>query len=63
MGYQEHAELGPGGPDLAHPGGDDPQGVDVEAGVGFVQHGEIGLQHRHLQDFVTLLSPRRKTRR
>ena len=34
--------------------GDDFQGVDVEAGIGFVQDGEAGLQKGHLQDFVTL---------
>ena len=35
--------------------GDDPQRVDVEAGIGFVEHGEARLQQRHLQDFHALL--------
>ena len=26
-----------------------------EAGIGFVQNGELGLEHQHLQDFVALL--------
>jgi len=33
----------------------DPQGVDVEAGVGLVEHGDLRLQHRHLQDLDALL--------
>ena len=35
--------------------GHDLQRVDVEAGIGFVQHAEPRLQQRHLQDFVALL--------
>ena len=29
--------------------------VDVEAGVGLVEHREVGLHHRHLEDLVALL--------
>src|SRR6185312_1750811 len=39
---------------LVHPVRHDLQGIDVEAGVGLVQHGEPGLQHQHLQDLVAL---------
>src|SRR5262245_50781048 len=35
--------------------GDDPEGVDVEAGIGLVEHGDARLEQRHLQDFVALL--------
>src|SRR5437870_100183 len=35
--------------------GDDPQGVDVEAGIGLVEHAQPRLQQRHLQDLVALL--------
>ena len=35
--------------------GDDAQGVDVEARVGLVEHGDLGLEHRHLQDLAALL--------
>ena len=38
-----------------HAAGDGLQCVDVEARVGFVEDGELRLQHRHLQDFVALL--------
>ncbi len=33
----------------------DPQRVDVEAGVGLVEDGQVGLEHRHLQDLGPLL--------
>ena len=33
-------------------GGDDAEGVDVEAGVGFVEDGEGGVEHGHLEDFI-----------
>jgi len=35
--------------------GDDLERVDVQPGVGLVQHCEPGFQQRHLQDFVALL--------
>ena len=35
--------------------GDDLQRVDVEAGIGFVEHGEPRLEQRHLQNLVALL--------
>ena len=31
------------------------QRIDVEAGIGFIQNGELGLEHRHLQNFHALL--------
>ena len=31
------------------------QRVDVEAGVGLVEHGDVGLEHRHLEHLVALL--------
>ncbi len=31
------------------------QRVDIQPGIGFVQDGELGLQHGHLQHFVALL--------
>ena len=34
---------------------DDPQGVDVEARVGLVEHRDLRAQHRHLQDLEALL--------
>src|SRR5664280_2260072 len=38
-----------------HPAGDDPEGIDVEAGVGLVQDGELRLENCHLQNLVALL--------
>jgi hypothetical protein len=35
--------------------GDDFQRVDIEAGIGLVQHAEPRLQQRHLQDLIALL--------
>ena len=35
--------------------GDDFERVDVEAGIGFVEHGEPRLEQRHLQNLVALL--------
>ena len=35
--------------------GHDLEGVDVEAGVGLVENGELGIEHGHLQDLVALL--------
>ena len=35
--------------------GDDAQRVDVETGVGLVEHGDLRLEHRHLQDLDALL--------
>ena len=35
--------------------GDDLEGVDVEPGVGLVEHRDLRLQHRHLQDLDALL--------
>ena len=31
------------------------QRVDVEAGVGLVEHGDVGLEQRHLEHLVALL--------
>jgi len=35
--------------------GNDLQRVDVEPGIGLVEHAELGLEQRHLQDLVALL--------
>ena len=40
--------------------GDDPQRVDVEARVGFVEDRQLRLEQRHLQDLVALLLAARK---
>ena len=34
---------------------DDPQGVDVEAGIGFIQYDEGWIEKCHLQDFGAFL--------
>ena len=39
----------------AMPADDLAQRVDVEAGVGLVEHRDVGLHQRHLQDLVALL--------
>ena len=31
------------------------ESVDIESGVGLVEHAELGLEHRHLEDLVALL--------
>ena len=41
--------------ELLDAAGDDLQRVDIEPGVGFVEHSHPRLQHRHLQDLDTLL--------
>ncbi len=41
--------------ELVDAAGDDPQRVDVEAGIGLVEDREPRLEQRHLQDFVALL--------
>src|SRR5947207_12656606 len=53
MGDQEHAELG-----VEHridALGDDPQGVDVEPGVGLIEDRDLGLDDRHLEHLQPLL--------
>ena len=40
---------------FVHTLGHDAQGVDVEARVGLVEDAETGLEHGHLEYFVTLL--------
>ncbi len=53
MRDHERARLGPD--ELVHAVRDDSERVDVEAGVGLVEHGDLRLQHRHLQDLDALL--------
>ena len=55
MRDQQHAEIGAGALHLADAVGDDAERVDVEAGVGLVEDGDLGLEDGHLQDFVALL--------
>ena len=53
VGYQHCRPFGPAqGIDAV---GHQPQRVDVETGIGLVQHAHLGFQHRHLQDLETLL--------
>src|SRR5437867_2610568 len=40
--------------ELVHARGHDAQRVDVEAGIGFVEDGELRLQHGHLENLVSL---------
>ena len=40
---------------------DNAQGVDVEAGIRFVQNGKTGLQHGHLKNFVALFLTARES--
>ena len=47
------AQVGPD--EAAHTACHDPQRVDVEAGVGLVEHRDPRFQHRHLQDLDALL--------
>src|SRR5664280_1578884 len=53
MGDDDHGPIGTS--KRVHPTGDDPEGIDVEAGVCLVQDGELRLENRHLQDLVALL--------
>src|ERR1019366_3194 len=59
MGDDDHGPVG--SPQRVHPAGDDPEGIDVEAGVGLVQDGELRLENRHLQDLVALLLTTRES--
>ena len=54
MGDEQRAGL-PGRADPVDALGHDAQGVDVEAGVGLVQDGDLGLEQLELQDLVALL--------
>ena len=40
---------------FANSGGNDAQGIDVKAGVGFVENCNLWFEKRHLHDFVALL--------
>src|SRR4051812_21885079 len=51
---QEDPERRALGAHLGDATGDVTERVDVEAGVGLVEHGEVGLEHRHLEDLVLL---------
>ena len=53
VGDQQHAAIG--GAQRIHAARHHLQRVDVEAGVGLVEHRERGLEHQHLQDLVALL--------
>ena len=41
--------------------GHHPQGIDIEARVGFIENRQFRFQHGHLQDLVALLLPARET--
>ena len=51
----EDPELRPVRADLLDAGRDLAQRVDVETGVGLVEHGDVGLEQRHLEHLVALL--------
>ncbi len=53
----QHAELRTIGPHLLYALGHDLQRVDVETGVGLVEHRELGLEDRHLQISLRFFSP------
>ncbi len=53
MGDEDHGVVGR--PESVDAVRDDPERVDVEAGVGLVQNGELGLEHGQLEDFVSFL--------
>src|SRR5215207_9755658 len=53
VGDQQDAELGAAEPVDAL--GHDPEGVDVQAGVGLVEDGQLGAEQGHLEDLVALL--------
>ena len=55
MGDEEHAESRPFAAHGLHAVGHDAQRVDVEARVGLVEHGQLRVEHGHLQDLVALL--------
>jgi len=59
VGDQDDAHLWAIDTDLADALGDGAQGVDVEAGVGLVEDGDLRLEDRHLHDLVALSSRRR----
>src|SRR5258706_6122175 len=50
---QQHAKLGTG--EGVHPFRHDAERVDVQAGIGLVQHRDLGFEHRHLEDLGALL--------
>ena len=51
----DHDEGPLGAPERVHPVRHDPQGVDVEAGVGLVEDREARSEEHHLEDLVALL--------
>ena len=53
MGDDQHGAVGAA--QRIHALGDDAHGIDVEAGIGLVEHAERRLEQRHLQDLVPLL--------
>ena len=53
VGDQQHAAIR--GAQRVHAARDHLERVDVEAGVGLVEHRELRLEHQHLQDLVALL--------
>ena len=52
---RDHERAHVGADELLHAFRDDLERVDVETGVGLVEHGDLRLQHRHLQDLDALL--------
>ena len=52
---RDHERARLGADELVHAVRDDLERVDVETRVGLVEHGDLRLQHRHLQDLDALL--------
>jgi hypothetical protein len=52
---RDHEGAHVGADEVAYPARDDPKRVDVEAGVGLVEHGDPRREHRHLEDLDPLL--------
>jgi hypothetical protein len=61
VGDDQDAQLGGLRLERVHAVGHDPQGVDVEAGVGLVEHRDAGLLERELEDLHALLLAARET--
>src|SRR3712207_8519105 len=47
--FRSHECAGVRADQLAHAARDDPEGVDVEAGVGLVEDRDPGMEHGHLE--------------
>ena len=46
---------------LVHAAGNDLQCVNIQTGIGFVEDGQLGFEHRHLEDLRAFLFAARET--